>query len=156
MQINSSEQVSRIYQMNSASSALTTNPRAVSKNESTSDQVTLSEAGMNAQRKLQEIANNYDPTNMSYSELCNMASDLHQNGLITSGEALAMSAPPSIDFDPNAKYDTVAAARKSVEFDQSLGGAQNESAKLRAGVLDILERLQRLSGNTLAELKRYG
>tara|TARA_R110002167_G_scaffold38470_4_gene119840 strand:- start:5892 stop:6356 length:465 start_codon:yes stop_codon:yes gene_type:complete len=149
MQINSNDHVSRIYQMNntSSSAAVSSHSSDTIKNE-TADKVTLSEAGLNAESKWQEIANKYDPTNMSYDELSRMASDLHLNGLITSQEALAMRAPPSRDFDPDEKYDTVALARQSVEFDQSLGAAQGKDAQLRVSVLNILETIQNLSRST--------
>ncbi len=118
------------------------NASPISPSETTTDTVTISDAGKNAEIKLQEMANKYDPTHMSYSELTRMSSELQLNGLITSQEGLAMRAPPSRDFDPDEKYDTVALARKSVAFDQSLNAAQSKDATLRASVLDILETLQ--------------
>ena len=118
------------------------NASPLSRSETTTDTVTISDAGLSAERKLQQMANKYDPTNMSYSELTRMSSELQLNGLITSQEGLAMRAPPSRDFDPDEKYDTVALARKSVAFDQSLSAAQSKDATLRTSVLDILETLQ--------------
>ncbi|GAC34512.1 hypothetical protein GPLA_3624 [Paraglaciecola polaris LMG 21857] len=118
------------------------NASPLSRSETTTDTVTISDAGLSAERKLQQMAHKYDPTNMSYSELTRMSSELQLNGLITSQEGLAMRAPPSRDFDPDEKYDTVALARKSVAFDQSLSAAQSKDATLRTSVLDILETLQ--------------
>ena len=115
------------------------NASPLSRSETTTDTVTISDAGLSAERKLQQMAHKYDPTNMSYSELTRMSSELQ---LITSQEGLAMRAPPSRDFDPDEKYDTVALARKSVAFDQSLSAAQSKDATLRTSVLDILETLQ--------------
>ena len=142
MQINSSNQVSRIYQTDNTIATDSTNYNPTTQSKNTTDTVNISNAGLNAEKKLQEIANKYDPTNMSYNELTRMSSELQINGLITSQEGLAMRAPPSRDFDPDEKYDTVALARKSVEFDQSLGSAQSNDAKLRASVLDMLETIQ--------------
>lgn len=148
MEISSDNQVTRIYQMNSATAVVSTNSSVPSNNKTTTDRVTISDTALNAERKLQEIANQYEPTNMSYSELIHMSSELQSNGLITPQEGLAMRAPPSRYFDPSEKYNTVALARKSVEFDQSLGSAQGKDAKIRASVLDVLETLQKSSGKT--------
>ena len=145
MQIDNSNQASRIYHLNNTIAGNLTNASAPTRNEILTDTVTISDAGANAANKLQEIANKYDATNMSHSELTRMSSELQLNELISSQEGLAMRAPPSMGFDPDKRYDTVAAARKSVEFDQSLGSAQSKDAKLRASVLDVLETMQKLS-----------
>ncbi|MEH6710360.1 hypothetical protein [Paraglaciecola polaris] len=142
MQINSSSYITSIYQMDNTINDKSPNASPLSRSETTTDTVTISDAGLSAERKLQQMAHKYDPTNMSYSELTRMSSELQLNGLITSQEGLAMRAPPSRDFDPDEKYDTVALARKSVAFDQSLSAAQSKDATLRTSVLDILETLQ--------------
>ncbi|WP_166426075.1 hypothetical protein [Paraglaciecola sp. 20A4] len=142
MQINSNSYMTSIYPMDNTINDKSPNASPISPSETTTDTVTISDAGKNAEIKLQEMANKYDPTHMSYSELTRMSSELQLNGLITSQEGLAMRAPPSRDFDPDEKYDTVALARKSVAFDQSLNAAQSKDATLRASVLDILETLQ--------------
>ena len=142
MQINSSSYITSIYQMDNTINDKSPNASPLSRSETTTDTVTISDAGLSAERKLQQMANKYDPTNMSYSELTRMSSELQLNGLITSQEGLAMRAPPSRDFDPDEKYDTVALARKSAAFDQSLSAAQSKDATLRTSVLDILETLQ--------------
>lgn len=147
MQINSNDQVSRIYQMNNTAAAVQSRSAETIKNE-TADKVTISDVGRNAESELQEIADKYDPTNMSYNELGSMVSSLRENGLITSQESLALMMPPSRHFDPDEKYDTIAAARQKVEFDQSLGAAQGRDAQLRVSVLNILETIQNLSPNT--------
>lgn len=143
MQINSSSYITSIYQMDNTINDKSPNASPLSRSETTTDTVTISDAGLSAERKLQQMANKYDPTNMSYSELTRMSSELQVNGLITSQEGLTMRAPPSRNFDPDEKYDTVALARKSVAFDQSLSAAQSKGAALRANVLDILETLQK-------------
>tara|TARA_R110001583_G_scaffold194762_2_gene366867 strand:+ start:3555 stop:4016 length:462 start_codon:yes stop_codon:yes gene_type:complete len=148
MQINSNDQVSQIYQMNKTTSAAVQTRSAETIKNETADKVTISDSGRNAESKLQEIANKYDPTNMSYNELSSMATDLYENGLLTSQEALAMRAPPSRYPDLDEKYDTVAAARQAVEFDQSLGGAQDKYAQIRVKILDVLETIQNMSRNT--------
>lgn len=145
MQINSNDQVSRIYQINNTASAGIQTRSADTIKHETADKVTISEAGLKAGSKWQEIADKYDPTNMSYDELSSMASDLHLNGLITSEEALAMRVPPNRHFEFDEKYDTVALAKQSVEFDQSLGGTQGRDAQLRVRRLEILETIQNLS-----------
>lgn len=145
MQINSNDQVSRIYQINNTASAGIQTRSADTIKHETADKVTISEAGLKAGSKWQEIADKYDPTNMSYKELTSMTISLREKGLITSQEALALLAPPSRDFNPDEKYDTVASARQSVEFDQSLGGTQGRDAQLRVRRLEILETIQNLS-----------
>ncbi|GAB2686426.1 hypothetical protein Q4574_18475 [Aliiglaciecola sp. 3_MG-2023] len=142
MEINNNSQLSSIYQSSKNQGADTTHSNQLSNNHSSADKVTLSQAGLIAETKFQEVADQYDPTNMSYNELTRMSSELQLDGLITSQEGLAMRAPPSRDFDADEKYDVLALARKSVEFDQSIGTAQNKDAQLRANVLDVLERLQ--------------
>lgn len=141
MQINSSNQVSRIYHMDDAIAGNSTKSSTSTQTEALTDTVTISDAGSNVERKLQEVANKYDPTNMSHSELTRLSSELQLNGLITPQEGLAMRAPPSRGFDADDKYDVLALARKTVEFDQSIGTAQNTDAKLRANVLNVLESL---------------
>lgn len=144
MQIKSGDQISQVYRMNNiTSAAVSTHPSDTIKAQ-TADKVTLSEAGRNAGNKLREIANKYDPTNISYNELTSMSFNLQESGLITAAEGLAMRAPPSRDFNPNEKYDTVALARQAVEFDKSLGSTQDKSAQLRVRVLEVLETLQNL------------
>ncbi|MEP4891675.1 MAG: hypothetical protein ABJV04_16760 [Aliiglaciecola sp.] len=147
MEINNNSQLSSIYQSSKNQGVDTTHSNLLSNidqsnNDSHADKVTLSQAGLDAETKLQEIASQYDPTNMSYKELTHMSSELQLNGLITPQQGLAMRAPPSRDFDADEKYDVLALARKSVEFDQSIGAAQNTDAKLRANVLNVLESLQ--------------
>lgn len=149
MQINSNDQVSRIYQINNTASVGAQTHSVDTIKHETADKVTISEAGRNAESKWQEIADKYDPTNMSYNELSDMGTELIENGLITSKEALALLAPPSRDFNPDEKYDTVALAKQSVEFDQSLGGTQGRDAQLRVRRLEILETIQNLSRNTV-------
>jgi len=144
MLINSNSQASHIYQTQSNAPHTTTSSNTPVKNENTADKITISEAGLNAESKLQEIAKHYDPKNMSYNELSKMSSTLELNGLITPQEGLALRAPPKMNFDPNEKYDTVALAKKSVEFDQSLGMAGRDS-QLRVRALNILETIQSLS-----------
>ncbi|GGZ78924.1 hypothetical protein [Paraglaciecola chathamensis] len=146
MHINSSDQVSRIYQMKDTATPNTTNLNAANKNQ-TADKITLSEAGLNAESKMQDIAAKYDPSNMSYNELVSMGTELLENGLITSQESLALMAPPSRNFDPDEKYDTVALAKQSAAFDQSLGNTHSKDAKLRASVLEMLQAIQGLSDN---------
>jgi hypothetical protein len=147
MQINSPDHVSRIYQMSNSATSVTTNSNATNK-YTTADKVTLSEAGLNAESKLQDIAAKYDPNNMSYNQLVSMGTELLENGLITSQESLALMAPPSRNFDPNEKYDTVALAKQSAAFDQSLGNIHSKDATLRASVLEMLQTIQSLAGNS--------
>lgn len=144
MLINNNTQTSLIYQTKSNDSSVTNSNTSI-KNENGVDKVIISDAGLNAENKWQEIANKYDPSNMSYHELGKMSSDLELNGLITSEEGLALRAPPNRDFSPDKKYDAVALAKRSVEFDQSLGGMQGKDAQLRLNVLDILEKIQNFS-----------
>lgn len=142
MLVNNNAQASLIYQTQNKGSV--TNSDIPIKSENGVDKITISDAGLNAESKWQEIADKYDPENMSYHELCKMSSNLESNGLITSQEGLALRAPPSHGFAPDKKYDTVALARKSVESDQSFGVAQGKDAQLRVRALDILERLKNL------------
>ncbi|GAC24817.1 hypothetical protein GMES_2522 [Paraglaciecola mesophila KMM 241] len=147
MQINSPDQVSRIYQMSDSATSVAKNLN-VANTKQTTDKVTLSEAGLNAESKLQDIAAKYNPNNMSYNQLVSMGAELLENGLITSQESLALMAPPSRNFDPDEKYDTVALAKQSAAFDQSLGNTHSKDAALRAGVLEMLQTIQSLAGNS--------
>ncbi|ABG42424.1 hypothetical protein Patl_3924 [Paraglaciecola sp. T6c] len=147
MYINSPNQVSRIYQMSDTATSVATDLNAANKNQTT-DKVTLSDAGLNAESKLQEIAAKYNPNNMSYNELVSMGTELLENGLITSRESLTLMAPPSRNFAPDEKYDTIALAKQSAAFDQSLGTIHSKDAKLRASVLEMLQTIQDLSGNS--------
>ena len=150
MLINSTNRASLTYQTQSTSSNAKNNLSTLIKSENTGDKVTISNAGLNAESKWQDIANQYNPINMSYNELANMVTDLRKNELISSKESLALLAPPSMDFDPNEKYDSVALARKSVEFDQSLS-ATSKDTQLRVRSLDILKTIQSLSRNSKAK-----
>lgn len=141
MQINSGDQISQVYRMNNDTSAVVSTHSSDTTKGQAADKLTLSEAGRNAGNKWQEIANQYDPTNISYNELTSMSFNLQESGLITPAEGLAMRAPPSRDFNPNEKYDTLALARQAVEFDNSLGATQDKSAQLRVRVLEVLETL---------------
>lgn len=147
MHINSSDQVSRFYQMSNSATSVATNLN-VANTKQTTDKVTLSEAGLNAESKLQDIAAKYNPNNISYNQLVSMGAELLENGLITSQESLALMAPPSRNFDPDEKYDTVALAKQSVAFDQSLGNTHSKDATLRASVLEMLQTIQSLAGNS--------
>jgi hypothetical protein len=147
--INSNNQVSLIYQAQRNTANTATNSNTAIKSESTADKVTISKSGLNAESKWQEAANQYNPRNMSYHELGKMSSALELNGLITPQEGLALRAPPSMNFDPNEKYDTLALAKKSVAFDQSLG-ATGKDAQLRGRALQILETIQDLSDKVSA------
>ncbi|MGY8836905.1 MAG: hypothetical protein ACKVH6_09295 [Enterobacterales bacterium] len=147
MLINSSNQASRIYQTESNTPTLITNTSTSIKNKDLADKVTISPAALNAENTWKEIANKFDPSNMSYNELTSMVTELHEGGLITSNESLALRAPPSMNFDSNEKFNMIAQAKKSVEFDQSLGNA-DKNAQLRVRVLDILETIQGLSNDT--------
>lgn len=147
MHINSASQISRIYQLSDTATSDASNANAANK-YTTADKVTLSEAGLNAESKLQDIAAKYDPNNMSYNQLVSMGTELLENGLITSQESLALMAPPSGNFNPNEKYDTVALAKQSAAFDQSLGNTHSKDATLRASVLEMLQTIQSLAGNS--------
>jgi hypothetical protein len=147
MEINNNSQVSNLYQRYSNTTSISADTSMSKSNKTNTDSVTISDTALNAANKLEEIANKYDPSNMSYSELTNMSSELQLSGLIASEEGLAMRAPPSISFDPDKKYDAVALAQKSVAFDQSIGTAQGNDARLRASVLNVLETIQNLSAN---------
>lgn len=148
MLISSNVQTSLGYQTKSNDSSNVTNSNASIKSENGADKVIISDAGFNAENKWQEIANKYDPANMSYRELSKMSSDLELNGLITSAEGLALRAPPSREFSPDKKYDTVALAKRAVEFDQLSGGIQGKDAQLRMKALDILEKIQNFSSTS--------
>lgn len=145
MLVNNNTQASLIYQTQNKGSVTVTNSDTSIKSENGVDKITISDEGFNAESKWQEIADQYDPENMSYHELCKMSSNLESNGLITSQEGLALRAPPSHGFAPDKKYDTVALARKSVESDQSFGVTQGKDVQLRVRALDILERLKDLA-----------
>jgi len=145
MLINSSAHTNLVYQTKGNDSSNVNNSNISIKSENGADKVIISDAGLNAENKWQEIVNKYDPANMSYRELGKMSSDLELNGLITSEEGLALRAPPSREFSPDKKYDTVALAKRSVEFDQSAGGIQGKDAQLRLKALDILEKIQNFS-----------
>ncbi|MBU2871303.1 hypothetical protein [Colwellia sp. E2M01] len=144
MEIKSNNQINFAYQ-NKPTTTEQNEMNVLISTTRNSDTVTISNAALQAENQLHNIASKYDPTNMSYHELNEMSSELQSSGLITAQEGLAMRAPPSIEFNPNEKYDALSSARKSVDFDRSYGATNQKDAQLRASVLDIFERLQGLS-----------
>lgn len=144
MLINSNSQASHIYQTQSNAPLTTTSSNTPVKNENTADKITISDAGLNAESKWQDIADKYDMTNISGNEVMEMAQELYENKLISSNQMLDMYTPPSIDFDLNKKVNYVTQVAKELESLKlhNDGSAQMRNAiAAKSRVVDIVGRI---------------
>ncbi len=143
MQINNSAQAYNINQVqnNNPNASIGTDNTTTTKTQT--DTVTISNAGRNAEEKWQSIANRYDVTNMSQTEVGKMTEELHNNALIPEGVRMHMLAPASMNQDLDQKYDVLSRMRDSLDFSKSVNAAPKQIEK-QTQVVDIFERLSEL------------
>jgi len=144
MQVNSQTQAYSINQTrNNSSSPITAELSNATAGKTETDRITISSEGQNAAEKWRAIANKYDVTNMSQSELVTMTMDLNENKMIPESVGLHMLAPPSMNHDPDKKYDVLTGMRDEYEF-QKNRGVNPEQLEQQKLVVEILARLNGL------------
>ncbi|OUS17808.1 hypothetical protein A9Q88_02370 [Gammaproteobacteria bacterium 50_400_T64] len=116
-------------------------------NKSERDTVSISDAGLNATASWQNIANNYDVTNISQNEMANMVSSLLDEQLVSSTDGLYLMAPRSMNVDPEMKFDLLATTEKALSFAKENGGPV-DGIRSQERVVDILKNLQELFSKT--------
>ena len=139
--INNSLSVTAMY--TPSSQILTKEPRMLTP---TSDQVSISAAGRNAEDKWQAIADKYDMTNISLHERGAMTAELLENKLISSAEGLAMMAPNSMNEDPDTKVNFLDMTQNGLEAAKSNGTPINQ-IKIMESLVGILDQLYSLASN---------
>ena len=112
-------------------------------NRTPGNTVSISNAGLNAKDNWQNIASNYDVTNISQNEMAGMVSSLIDSQLISSTDSLYLMAPRSMNLNPDAKFDLLAKTEKALTFAKENGGSA-ENIKIQERVVDILKGLQAL------------
>ena len=144
MQVNNHVHVSNMNQTRN------NNPDSESKVSSVAttntETVTISSAGKNAEDKWQTIANKYDVTHMSHSEVSAMTEELYDNKLIEKDVMLHMMAPASMNQDFELKYNVLDQSRDSFEFAKNIGGNPEQLDKQRR-VFEIFQQLNGLHSN---------
>lgn len=143
MQINN---ITQAYKINNTQNDESTQVITISNNTSPkvqTDTVSISPAGKNAEKKWQEIANKYDVTNMSQTEVGKMTKELHDNKLIPNDVLLHMLAPASMNQDPDQKYDVLSQMRISLEFAESTNADPIHIEKQKQ-VVNVFEQLHGL------------
>lgn len=108
-----------------------------------SDTVKISNEGHKAQAKWQEIAAQYDVTDLSTNERVEMAGQLQKNGLIPDDIMIFMVMPSSMNTDLNQKEDFLGAIKESFEMEKSSGLGQKQ-LEMRIKSIEILEHLHEL------------
>ena len=147
MHINNNVQANSIYKLQGTTADAANNSAGrVSKMTST-DTVSISNAGINASNNWQKIASNYDVTNISQNEMASMVTSLTDNKLISSTDGLFLMAPRSMNLDPDVKFNLLATTQKALAFDKENGGSA-EGIKNKERAVDILEKLQDLFRKT--------
>ncbi len=97
------------------------------------------------QSKLQEIAGQYNVTNLSGNERLALTQDLRDNGLISNDVMMAMVAPLGVNEDMNAKTNYLKTMKDSLEFLSKQGDSRQ--IEIQKQVVDILEQLDGFSNN---------
>ncbi|MDH3326448.1 MAG: hypothetical protein OEM38_07015 [Gammaproteobacteria bacterium] len=145
MFINSNFQVSHSYQVQNTNTNNSNNAGVAAKDRTAAatDTVSISNAGLNANDKWQDIANKYDVTNISQNEAGSMVSELFDNKIINSTDALYLMAPRAMNINPEVKFDFLATARKSLDFLKQNGGSP-EGIKNQENALATLNNIHEL------------
>ena len=146
MHVNSHAQAYGVNQIRNNNSYPTTEVSNVTTAKTETDTVAISNAGRNAEEKWQTIANKYDVTNMSQSEVATMTEELYENKLIPQDVLLHMIAPASMNQDPDQKYNVLSRMRDSLEFSKNRG-SNPEQLEIQKRVVEIFERLKGLLSN---------
>ncbi len=147
MHINNNTQQNHIYQTQNTISNASNNSSAFSQGKTVTDTVSISNAEFSAKASWQEIANNYDVTNISQNEMAGMVTSLTDNKLISSTEGLYLMAPRSINLDPEVKFDVLATMHKALAFAKEHGGSV-EGIKNQESAVEILKNIQALFRKT--------
>jgi hypothetical protein len=135
MQIGQITQAKNIYQTQPKVTS-DTSPEATLVKK---DEVIISFAGQNAEAKWQNIASQYNMTDISTKERASMADELRKNNLISPEQHLRLAAPLSMNDDFSSKVDYLAMIRNSKEV------ADRVPAALKT--FNILEHLHSISGD---------
>ncbi|MFK5856673.1 MAG: hypothetical protein QM503_11115 [Bacteroidota bacterium] len=114
----------------------------------------ISKAGLNAADKWQQVANNYDVTNISQNETVDMVTELLDNSLISSTDGLFILAPASMNVDPNSKRNMLSNFRDSLDFGNANGGSAEYIKNIESAVA-ILDKLFYLSHNFKDDLLSF-
>lgn len=135
MQIGHLTQTENIYQARQKV-ASSTPPET---NTNKQDPVSISSTGRNAEAKWQDIASQYNMTDISTKERASMADELRKDNSISAEQHLRLAAPLNMDDDLSTKVDYLTLARNSKAV------AEGVPAALKS--LNILEHLHELSEN---------
>lgn len=106
-----------------------------------SDQLSISDAGKQAQGKWQEIANKYDVHSITAKDIRSLSRDLYDAGFIGTGQMMAIGAPTSMNEDPNQKHDLLNDMRETFKISTSMGGLIGQSQKVYLESIAVLEHL---------------
>jgi len=148
MQVNNNAQVYSINQIRNNNSTHATEVSNVATTQTENDIVSISKVGKNAEKKWQNIANKYDVSNMSQTEIGKMTKELDDNKLIPKGVLLHMLAPASMNQDPDQKYNILSRMRDSFEFSKNIGVNQNQ-LEMQRQVVEVFDLLNELRSSDL-------
>jgi len=143
MHINNNAQANSIYKLQGTMPDTANNSASPVNKKTSTETVSISNAGLYASSNWQKIASNYDVTNISQNEMASMVTSLTDNKLISSTDSLYLMAPHSMNLDPDVKFDLLASTQKALAFNKENGGSA-EGIKNQERAIDILERLQDL------------
>jgi len=111
-------------------------------NKLTTDSVTISEQGKNAQSNWQNIAANYNVNNITGADARQLSKDLFEGGFIGRGEMMAIGAPMSMNENPYQTYDLLGDMRYTFDLTSSMGGHNKASSEFYLKSIDVLTRLK--------------
>lgn len=138
--------ISSSYQANNynPSKSVTTQHslQAQDKNIQSDSRVSISQEGNNAAASMHDIAAKYNVNDISQKERMQMVTELTEAGLISSGVALHLRAPRSMNEKPNDRSDLLGEMKESLIVDKNSPDSEHMKNKLRA--IDILEELRAL------------
>jgi len=95
---------------------------------------------ISAEARWQQIAGNYDVTNISTRERAAMTGELLESGLISSTEGMALAAPYSMNENLDTKRDYLTISREALAFSKQ-NGASPQQVELQQKIAGILEKL---------------
>jgi len=145
MQINQAGQTSAIYAQQQKNTTLNSESSAGS--EGVNNQVKISDAGKNAASSWQSIADKYDLNNISRNERVALATELSNNSLISSDQAMHMIAPLSMNEPGDTKVNFKNIVETSLSNAKAEGG-NIKQVNLIENLLSTLNLLDDLAGNS--------
>lgn len=107
---------------------------------------TISEQGRHAASKIKELSSKYDVTSISANERAKLSGELLESGLINNEVALYMTAPSSIDMDPEQKMNFYQSANEALIFAKQ-HGASRKQVDIQEKAVSILTAMYQLSGS---------